>query len=157
MLLRERKHLDFRWQGCVWLMVRTISAPSRTALYRCCHASLMRFSKPGCGTAHTRWIVGSEALYWRTTSAATMSTPQAVPLMNVCKPSSMALLISRSNSTLYASSLQWSFSGRCPVKQHRCFLFSASVNINHYHHSILLIASLNYIIMRPFRKPRKAK
>lgn len=65
----------------------------------------------------------------RTTSAAQMSTPLAIPEMNVWKPSVIAARISRSSEATISASLLFSFSGRWPVKHTRRILSSGSFDI----------------------------
>lgn len=64
-----------------------------------------------------------------TISAAQISTPRAIPEINTLNPSAIAWRISFSSSEITTLSGTFSFSGLCPVKQHRCFLFSASVSM----------------------------
>lgn len=66
----------------------------------------------------------------RTTSAAQMSTPLAIPEMKVWKPSVIAARISRSSEATISTSLLFSFSGRWPVKHTRRILSSGSFDIS---------------------------
>lgn len=65
----------------------------------------------------------------RTTSAAQMSTPLAIPEMKVWKPSATAARISSSSDATISASLLFSFSGRWPVKHTRRILSSDSFDI----------------------------
>lgn len=90
------------------------------------------FSKPSKGLAQIRCIGAPASRSRKTISAAQMSTPRAMPEMNVTKPSFIACRISASSHEMASFSDIFSFSGRCPVKQQRCSLFSCSVIINRH-------------------------
>lgn len=84
------------------------------------------FAPHEAGVGHGAYEAKLVVLFFfsSTSSAANMSVPGAIPVMNVVYPSAIARSITSAKSGFISSSEYLSFSGRCPVKQQQCKFIS---------------------------------